>query len=367
MVNPESIRKERDSNIELLRIICMLMVVALHILRYGPDTPDLEATISKDNLIAAFLNSFMCCAVNVFVLISGFYGMKLKVKGISSLYSSCALYGGLCYIVHLLVDDGSMSRYGIVKHTIFTLSHPRWFIGAYLSLYLLSPILNRAINSLSKRDFQKVLALLVILNVYFGWFWGGSFNTDGYNYTHFVFLYFIGRYFRIYRPMWANSKLLTASLYLGCSLVLGISAIILATTPNVWSIYMLISHGYNNPIVIIEAVALLLLFSNLNFHNHFINWIASSTLAVYLIHENPYIKSHLSSMFASLWAGWSGPLKWVYLLIAPIIIFVFCIAIDKLLTPIIKGLTSIVSWGLSWIVCRFETFISPEENYNHVK
>ena len=65
----------RKSNIELLRIVCMLMIICGHIMGEHKTTYDLT---SFDELIKLFVLSVVTVAVDTFVLISGYFGIKMN-------------------------------------------------------------------------------------------------------------------------------------------------------------------------------------------------------------------------------------------------------------------------------------------------
>lgn len=73
----------RQRNIELLRILCMLFILFWHInlnviLRNGETSQGL-------NYVALFANSIAVVAVNVFILISGYFSIKIKLKSVFGL------------------------------------------------------------------------------------------------------------------------------------------------------------------------------------------------------------------------------------------------------------------------------------------
>ena len=74
----------RDSNIELARIVAMLLILALHAFNYYYWN-DLSSQISTRNIIAIIGESFTSCAVGLFIFISGWYGIKPKLKSISNI------------------------------------------------------------------------------------------------------------------------------------------------------------------------------------------------------------------------------------------------------------------------------------------
>lgn len=76
----------RDSNFELLRVIAMFFIILYHIIMFHvvkiyPDTPFWIAVQYPLHI-----------AVVLFVLISGYYGMRLKVKSVIHLIMLVFIY-----------------------------------------------------------------------------------------------------------------------------------------------------------------------------------------------------------------------------------------------------------------------------------
>ena len=72
--------KERHLGIELLRVLSMGMIVLHHLLTWGGllfAFPKLSATDTALRLLNAFAN----CAVNVYALITGYVGSRLRPRG----------------------------------------------------------------------------------------------------------------------------------------------------------------------------------------------------------------------------------------------------------------------------------------------
>lgn len=290
----------RNSNVELLRLTCMFLIVIRHLFQRGASVACNNDMSNMDVFIGTFFDPFCFCAVNVFVLISGYFGIKLKVNSFVSLYIRCAIYGLLCYCVHLYMNGGSLGRYGFTHNCLLALSNTRWFIQAYIGLLLFSPILNLCIKNIDKQTYMVFLILLTIANVYFGWFGDSNVNKNGCNVVNFVYLYFIGRYIKIYNLTIGKWKSL--AIYVICSLLLGV----LSVTSSGYA-YYIFHEKYNNPILIIESVALLCFFVSLNFKSKFINWLAKSSIAIYLIHSNPNIDESIIYKFVrDNWLDWGG-------------------------------------------------------------
>ena len=76
----------RDSNIELLRLVCMLFILLHHFIVHGSEF------VTAPSVWLTIMNSFLVIAVDCFVLISGYFGIKAKWKGFIHLYVLCAFY-----------------------------------------------------------------------------------------------------------------------------------------------------------------------------------------------------------------------------------------------------------------------------------
>ena len=74
-------RDSRQSNFELLRLIAMLMVMICHAVGYVQETSLFGiAGISK-----LAVNQLCLICVNVFVMVSGWFGIKSSLKGVAKL------------------------------------------------------------------------------------------------------------------------------------------------------------------------------------------------------------------------------------------------------------------------------------------
>ena len=71
-----SLKSRRNSRIELLRIICMVMIVAYHYSMYGFYAQDLMYSANKPFVELLSLGGQV--GVSVFVLISGYYMVDLN-------------------------------------------------------------------------------------------------------------------------------------------------------------------------------------------------------------------------------------------------------------------------------------------------
>lgn len=149
---------ERDSNMELLRAISMLLVLVVHANFTALSVPD--AQYISINALSAFFRflteSFSIIAVNVFVLLSGWYGIHPKMTRFGRFLFQVLFFGVICMCIEWALS-GRMPQNVIL--TILTLSPSSnyWFFKTYLALFIISPVLNSFVENAKRRQFEYVL------------------------------------------------------------------------------------------------------------------------------------------------------------------------------------------------------------------
>lgn len=325
---------ERDSNYELLRIVCMLFIVMHHFITEAV-MPDLFRTDVAEmdwNRVAMIgLNYFCFVGVNVFVLISGYYGIRFKWRGLGNLYFTCAFYAFLAYLIHLYLDGVSLGR-SAIYHSVLVFSHNQWwFMGAYMVLYIFSPLINKGLDAMNKREHIGLIAAFTFVSVYLGFVWNTGCNVTGYNVTQMVYMYIIGNYIRRYVDM---DKLISKRRKIVGIYVVSMSVMVAIFTMNtfVWhsEAPFLRMWLYTNPLLIIGSIAFFMIFGTLRFKSRVVNWIAASVLAGYLLPEAIYVSPQLYT-YGHLLVGSSITLADVVLIIVwGGVILMACVLIDKI-------------------------------------
>lgn len=176
----------RQSNFELLRIVAIWGIVLHHLIINGISTVGYNQVFHADNnsMSLLFINSILVGSVNCFVLISGWFGIKVSIRTIIRLLCDCMIFAltGIL-ITFFMTSDSSLLNLSILwdngKFTHY------WFITHYLVLVLISPVLESSIQNIKYRTFAIWILILIIINVYFGYFLGVV-NKDGYNYINFT-------------------------------------------------------------------------------------------------------------------------------------------------------------------------------------
>lgn len=186
--------KERNSNIELLRIVCILFVLVHHILYHGVGI--YRGACESYPYLYSFVNQLCYVAVDVFFLISGYFAIRTNWKKLLWLYLMCGIVGGLGYAFNCVLTGHSVGK-SILRYVLFGFSNSRgWYADVYLYLFLLAPFINVALQSMSKRMHHYLLGTLTVMSVYLGWFWGMGINATGFCLMQAVLMYSIGYYLR---------------------------------------------------------------------------------------------------------------------------------------------------------------------------
>ena len=105
MEKSNDITKKREANIELLRIVAMLMVISLHCVGNGRLLSNSQ--VSLPNLIGIrLIDSLSLVAVSAFFIVSGYYmiNKSMSLKKIFCLWGKVIFYSLLLYLICSLIN-----------------------------------------------------------------------------------------------------------------------------------------------------------------------------------------------------------------------------------------------------------------------
>lgn len=300
MAKPTAARKPaatRQSNIELLRILAMLGVVILHYNSGGGF--DSVAMGSAAGFLLYGLEGFFICAVNLFVLITGYFSCTSQKRSLGKLLSlvfQVMVFQELSYAVSLLEGAAFSWR------TVLTSLIPNnYFVSLYCALYLLSPYINLLLHRLSQKQLSRLVILCICLfslwpvitesmdALMWEEFYGVSTislsgSGKGYSIVNFVLMYLIGAYLRL--TDLSIKKRYSSALFVLTGLVL-----------SVWGYGTDITgmaRAYCNPLVIAQAVTAFLFFKQLQVRSGIINALAGSAFTCFLLHPMLLKYFHIS-------------------------------------------------------------------------
>ena len=313
----------RKSNVELLRIVAMLMIITHHVIVHGLGLREMMTKsfhFTEYSYLEMFVNSFVVVGVNVFIFISGFFGIKFKPKSILSLVLQVFFYSVILYFVFIVFGTEKWNP----KQFFYALQpvskNQWWFFTNYILLYFLAPFLNYGMEKIPK----KQILIMLIAFLYFDCYTGiihKSIGQNGYTLFHFITLYLCARYVSIYLMFERDAEIRhrfqkfifflrrnSLGFYIAASLLVFLSAYFvsrISASREVWRVF-----SYNNPILILSSVFLFFTFYNLKIQKKWINWLAMGVLGVYLIHDHPLVEIQLAGFIQ--WMKVSIVTPWMF-------------------------------------------------------
>ena len=341
---------KRQVNIEILRIISIFMVLILH---FNLNTGFFN--MERFNIFFSFLEHACIIAVNIYVLITGYFMVKNKIsiKKIILLELEVLFYS---IVIYLIMTFAGQHKFGIKEFItyLFPITTKKyWFFTAYMGLYILSPFLNILANSMKKKQYEIFLIICTILfsgikslypsnNILEG--------NNGFNLTWFIYLYFLAGYIRLYFNV-NIKKIKLFIIYLICTIVPLLIQFILIKYFNINYVkkYLDFLIGYNNIIVLLESISFFLLFKEMDFKHindqkfsfKLVRFFSSSVFGVYIIHEHRVLSS-------ILWGKWLNINNYInqkeiyFIFIIDVLgIFIACTLIDKVRIKIFEAFSNL--------------------------
>lgn len=332
----------RQSNIELLRIFCMLGVITGHALQ---NLYDLHTTdFSVVNTIQVLLMNACVTAVNCFVMISGYFHIKASWKGIVNLWTQLFFYALISFMLYIWLEPEQSLLTGL-KRIIFPLSESGlWFIVTYFALYLVSPLLNKAIENQTRKEKNSTLIMLLVVDIYLGYMHQSKeITVDGYHLIHFIILYYLGSWISEYKS--SISCIKWGRVFL---LLMAANTVLHAVKMVFPSIAVIYSMRYNAPMTLLSSICFFFWALTWRIQSGFVNKVAKSVLSVYIISE--LVPGVYYNTLHYIQINTSPILELIIIPLYIIVFFCCCISFDQirikiqnLITPSIMAITSKIS------------------------
>lgn len=313
---------KRKSNIELLRVILIWLVIILHYMNasMGGALGNVQPN-TFDYYLDHIIESFSIIAVDVFVIITGYFSYRksyIRVSKIVNLFLVMLFWGLILAAISLLWLYPRVINLRTIKE-IINASFFQWFVIIYIILYLLIPFLNKVINGISKSEYQILIFINVIFFYIIGTISKVTISDNGYGIINFVTLYLIGAYIRKYYDAKIPFKY-SIPIYLLMTMLTTCSSFI---TDRAWA--------YNTIFNLISSIAFFEIFKSIKLnYSKAINKLASYTFSVYLIDVNEFFNKFLYRVLFHSNQYWNSSLMIVNLVISVIGIYAICIIMDWL-------------------------------------
>ena len=290
-----NIISERNINLEIFRILSILLVITLHILGHGNFLESTEL-FSFNYYTLSLLQSLSFVAVNCFVLISGYFLVKsqFKFNKVLNLLSVIFFYSSILTFIVWKFNLVEVSLKDFIYSVLPITSNRYWFATSYVLLYLISPFLNSSINKMTRLELKKlIIALIILFSVIptFTFYVDGFGVNNGYGLIWFICLYTVSSYLRLYyEPNHKKNKwiiyyfMICSILFLTKIFISKLSISIIGRLTG-----SMIFFKYNSILVFLASVFLFLYFLNLKISSKIIIrislFLSPLSFGVYLVHD----------------------------------------------------------------------------------
>lgn len=285
--------KTRESNLELYRIIVMLLIVAHHyVVNSGLTSvggPVYADPLSWRSLFLLLFGAWGKTGINCFVLITGYFMCKSRItaKKFAKLLGAVYFYRVVINGIFWLTGYSVFSLKSLVKLLIPVTSIGTGFTGAYLVFFLFIPFLNVLVQNMTRKQHVLLLVLCSFTYIFLGTV---PFFSVTMNYVSwFMVLYLIASFIRLYPCKLFENRKLWGWMTLASVAVSSVSVIActwLGTKLGSNMAYTFVTDS-NTFLAVATGVCSFLYFKNMQLkYSKIINTIAASTFGVLLIHAN---------------------------------------------------------------------------------
>ena len=313
--------KQRNSGIDLLRMVSMAMVCMLHVLGQGGI---LAATApgSTQKQLAWLLEVGAYGAVNCYGLISGYVGVDANYKygNILKLWLQTFFYSMGITLVFWLCQPELIDTQKLLSGALPVLKKQYWYFTSYFCLFFFIPYLNKLLHILDRQQMVALVSTIVVLFCCFPLVFGTDlFHTaSGYSALWLMLLYLLGGCLKRLEPVRLTKW--------HCFLIYALGVLLTWWFRGNWV-------RYTAPTVLLGSMALVVLFAQISIHKlgqKVIALFSPLAFGVYLIHVHPVVWENLmKERFAFLaaypiWKMFGG------VVLAVSAIYLICMAMDAL-------------------------------------
>lgn len=321
----------RQSNFELLRLLCMILIVSYHMTKQTK----MATYTSYDGiyyycLLISSAGRFVC---NTFVMIGAWFltDSEFRPDRIVKLWLEIFFYSVIITIICLGIGCRDANITTLVQAFFPIFGRPVWFGAEYLCLLLLTPWLNEMLRTKNVQTCKKLVKLFGILIVGCATLFPIEHTTPAFSeLVWFCFLYlFIGLYKHqqiLLKWRWLEKYSLVL-LLLGYLLLCGTK--ILSDFLG-GGVYIYYREHYETLLGFSCSFFLFVIFKNWNVkHSKIINWISRSAFAIYIIHQTPAFYRYMWNGIFQVDAAVANGKIIGYSIFVICIIFLSCVCIDN--------------------------------------
>ena len=326
-----AMNKKRQVNFELLRILCMYMIVIGHCLFHGRVTAKLGyGTVNY--FLSYLVQSFSVIHVNCFVMIGGYFAIDrtFQSERAVKLWKQVTFYSIGIFLLAAIFGQAGWTD--AVKAVLPISSKSYWFASVYMAMTLLMPFVGMVATRISKRQYQYLLLLLALfLSINHMIFQTDTYGTfNGRDLSGFLFLALLAGYVKLHMKADRNYVLRGFLGYVISSLLVLASVYASVELQLENTGYFL---NYNSPLALLATFSLFVAVRNLTWKetkfDGLILKVAGAAFGVYLIHDNYLIRYLVWDTFR---ASKVARTHWavIYAVLVAVIVYVICTCLELL-------------------------------------
>lgn len=318
--------KKRELNIEILRIISMILVLLSH---SHWNAKYFKIEMVYNNLLQSIgvleIYSWIFVCVPCFIVISGYFGIRWKWKGLFNYLFQISFWGGLVYLITWLLQMHSFEPLNMLKNIVCFLHGVNWFFPAYLGLYMFAPILNAFIDNADEKQLRNVTLAFFLFQTIFGWIFKIQEFYYGLTTTSLIGWYLIGGLIR--KSTWKGFSLKP---WQNMAVFLGIGQIsVLVALGAAYAGVEKGTYSYISPLQVIQTTYLFLFCRSLKVTKgkRFITFFATSAFSGLLVHS-----WEGGALYGSVnnWISDKLPVPFIFAFIWILVFFSFACCLDKI-------------------------------------
>lgn len=250
--------KMRNTNIEILRFVLMVAIFVWHTLVLGLGFMDGQQGMFEydGNMLVMFsLCALLAPATYCFVFISGYYGIKFSFSKLLNLLLWVVITAVSCGVYRYW--QGQVTWYEIYASFLPLVHNRWWFITAFVSLFIVAPFVNTAVEQMSK---QQISGTLLMLYGILAYRWILLASNAGSSFLGLLFVYILARFVAINKLSLSRGKAII--LFVGSLVITTCLASVLyyglrgRLDPVYAQRIVFQVYAYCNPLIVVMAVSL---------------------------------------------------------------------------------------------------------------
>lgn len=330
----------RDTNIELLRIICMLLIIAHHYVIHG----GIFNTNCISNKVTAsiFIPIGKICFIT-FIAISMWFliDKKFKTSRFLKTWIQVFFYSVSFTIISFIVE-GRFSIKDMFSAMLPIAGNSHGFASSYLLFYLCLPFVVLATRNVQKKQARCLLGILFyaqVLSQVIGYI--NQYSQPIFSeLTLFVFCYVLMLNIKKWPPKFIENKKLMLFIFLGIYVLLleGNYVLLFGKGNNIVNFVMNNSSSESSFLVITAGFSLFFIFKDIKIKKSMlINKIATYSFAVLLIHDHNFFRLHMWQDVCNTPLWYSSKYYIILLIITVVAIYYTCAFIDYIFKIIFEN------------------------------